>query len=221
MSAVEACWYPVRADNIPHMGRSGTRICRARSKTSGLPCQYPIVPGLAVCRFHGGNTPQARAKAARVLAEQKAAKVLGIPVDAEPTEALLHAVRVAAGDVVTLATLVNQEPDLLSLYERALDRMARISKMALDGGAAERQVRMAESQAADMMRVLQAGMDALGVTRLTPILRPALTRERPHPRGAQHRGSGRPARSQRRLHDPQALRTHGRRRPRRGPHTAC
>jgi len=147
------------------MGRRGTRICRARSKTSGLPCRYPIVPGLTVCRFHGGNAPQARAKAARVLAQQIAARKLGIPLDdAEPTEALLHAVRVAAGDAVTLGTLVNQEPDLLPLYERALDRMARISKMALDAGVAERRVRMAESQAADMMRVLQAGMNALALT---------------------------------------------------------
>ena len=43
--------------------RSARGTCTATSKTSGKPCRYPAVPGAAVCRFHGGNAPQVRAKA--------------------------------------------------------------------------------------------------------------------------------------------------------------
>ena len=40
-----------------------SQSCRATSKGSGKPCKYPVVPGAAVCRFHGGAAPQVKAKA--------------------------------------------------------------------------------------------------------------------------------------------------------------
>lgn len=44
------------------------RRCKAHSRT-GERCKYPPVPGATVCRFHGGNAPQVRRKAALRLAE--------------------------------------------------------------------------------------------------------------------------------------------------------
>jgi hypothetical protein len=71
---------------------------------------------------------------------------------------------VTAGDTLTVGTLVNDDPNLTPMYERAVDRLACVSRMALDAGADERRVRMAGSQAADIMRVLHSGMGALVLT---------------------------------------------------------
>jgi hypothetical protein len=134
--------------------------CSARSKNSGERCKNPAIKGATVCRLHGGSSPAVRRRANERVQLEKASKLLGIPADVEPTEALLHAVRVSAGDMLTLGEMVNEETSLRPAYERAVDRMAKVSKMALDAGVAERRVNMAERQAADMMRVLQAGLDA-------------------------------------------------------------
>lgn len=42
--------------------------CAATSRT-GKPCQFPPIPGGAVCRFHGGAAPQVRRKAMLRLLE--------------------------------------------------------------------------------------------------------------------------------------------------------
>ena len=61
--------------------------------------------GATVCGVHGGRAKQVRAKAAKRVAEAKAAEVLrrfGSPVDTSPTEALLDAVKWTAGYVAWL-----------------------------------------------------------------------------------------------------------------------
>ncbi len=55
---------PIRAQNPI------SQTCRA-TNNRGNPCKFPAIPGGAVCRFHGGNAPQVRAKAEeRLLALQ-------------------------------------------------------------------------------------------------------------------------------------------------------
>jgi hypothetical protein len=98
------------------------------------------------------------------MAIRKATKDLGLPVEAEPTEALLHAVRVAAGGTLRLSEVVNDDPALVPLYERSLERPAKVSKMALDAGVDERRQRLAEAQAAAMYRVMHVGFKALKLT---------------------------------------------------------
>jgi hypothetical protein len=138
--------------------------CTATSTQSRQRCRRYAVPGRSVCKIHGGGTQLARAKATRVMAIRKATKDLGLPVEAEPTEALLHAVRVAAGDMLRLSEVVNDDPALVPLYERSLERPAKVSKMALDVGFDERRQRLAEAQAAAMYRVMQVGFKALKLT---------------------------------------------------------
>lgn len=78
------------------------RLCKGHSKQTGEPCKLPPVPGALVCRFHGGNTPQARAAAERRLAAasaQDAAQRLAVPIDTTPEQALLDEVKRAAGMV--------------------------------------------------------------------------------------------------------------------------
>lgn len=76
--------------------------CTATSKQTGNQCRNTAVPGLKVCRIHGGSTARAKAAAARNLETQRArdaANQLGIPLDVSPQQALLDEVQRAAGMV--------------------------------------------------------------------------------------------------------------------------
>ncbi len=64
-------------------------------------------PGAGRCRFHGGASPTHQAKATRELA-QRACMKLGIPVETNPAEALLHAVWEAAGNVEFYRQLIQE-----------------------------------------------------------------------------------------------------------------
>ncbi len=44
------------------------RICGARTKANGLPCQRVCAPGFNRCNLHGGHSPLARQAAQRALA---------------------------------------------------------------------------------------------------------------------------------------------------------
>jgi hypothetical protein len=41
----------------------GAQQCTARSKQSGQRCKQRVVPGAAVCHYHGGAAPQVKAAA--------------------------------------------------------------------------------------------------------------------------------------------------------------
>lgn len=96
-------------------------LCTAHNKRGG-PCSKPAVPGLTVCRYHGGGSPQSKAKSARYLATQqavqqaeqatrqaeKAAARLGLLVDVSPEQALLDEVRRAAAMVTYYGQRVQQ-----------------------------------------------------------------------------------------------------------------
>lgn len=74
-------------------------LCGAPTKGTGKPCTQPAGwgtghPGVGHCKRHLGNTP-AHAKAAAVAE----ARAMGYPIDVTPNEALIHCVRVAAGEV--------------------------------------------------------------------------------------------------------------------------
>lgn len=49
--------------------KNGRLLCRATSKSSGLPCTQPAIPGGTVCRYHGGSIPVVKRKAALRLQE--------------------------------------------------------------------------------------------------------------------------------------------------------
>lgn len=59
-------------------------------------------------------------------------------------------------------------PDALNILiaerQRAVDRLARLSKMALDAGVAERQVQLAERQGDVLVAAIEGVMEAIGLT---------------------------------------------------------
>lgn len=152
--------------------------------------------GYGTCKLHGGSTPGAGLGAARQEASERAV-VMGLPIAIDPLDALIHCVRITAGEVeyatVQVAGL-EQEQALIQQAERtegytpegrhaetktssttslhawirtrqdAVDRLARYSKMAIDAGVEERQVRIAEAMGTTIGRLVQAVLGQLALT---------------------------------------------------------
>lgn len=87
--------------------------CTAK-RTDGEPCKAWAVTGLKVCRVHGASSPRSKAKRARAVAEEKAAKSMRLfaaPVDIDPARALVELVQWTAGEVAYWRTQVQQLAD--------------------------------------------------------------------------------------------------------------
>lgn len=125
---------------------------------------------------------------------------MGVPIQMEPTDALLWCVSITAGEVAWLTdrmqTLTEETwterpvstsrevgegekgykdmrttaygPKDLALVirerQRAVDRLARFAKMAIDAGVAERTVALAERQGDIIAHVLGQFMERIGLT---------------------------------------------------------
>lgn len=78
-------------------GSMGTSVCGAK-KRDGEPCGAAPLKGAARCRNHGGSSPQAKAAAARRIAEQEAQELMEKAIttlglkgkDIDPATALLE-----------------------------------------------------------------------------------------------------------------------------------
>ena len=123
--------------------------------------------GSNVCRMHGGAAPQVRAKAAERVAHEKARAVLnrlGVPVETDPISALRGLIDEANGNVEAFRTLVTDRapegirPDdpLWSVYGQERDRLHRIAKDATSLDLDERQVRVDEAIAKQVMGAIEA-----------------------------------------------------------------
>jgi hypothetical protein len=131
--------------------------------------------GGLVCYYHGGNAPHVKRKATERVHAKEIERHLGLPLDVSPQEALERSVRLAAGDLETLRERVERiergEYELaagerlatLTLYTDALDRVARIAKLGVDAGLAERQLAVSETTAAAIVAVLRVALQAAGV----------------------------------------------------------
>lgn len=94
--------------------------CTAK-RTDGEPCKAWAVTGLNVCRVHGASSPRSKAKRARAVAEEKAAKAVRLfaaPVDVDPARALVELVQWTAGEVAywreQVRALAETDPEKLT-----------------------------------------------------------------------------------------------------------
>lgn len=159
----------------------------------GLPCPHttqkystlPPVPclrgagrgtmheGVGMCSIHRGNYGRYRAQGAILTAMAYADEM-----NVTPWEALLSQVRLLANQVHFLRMRVaNSEGefgvdavkpggegwDWVILLEARGDRLAKVAKMAIDAGVAERLVRQVELEADHMVTAAIAMMDRLGI----------------------------------------------------------
>lgn len=155
---------------MPHTPeqRSAQLLCGARKKNGEL-CrafsgQGTDHPGIGKCKFHGGSTRNHRTHAIVERAKTRAAR-LGESYEMEPVEALLWMVNLSAGQVhylgEELAAIDGPRTSGESLIFQRLwneerDRLARISKAALDAGVTERAITLAERTGAAIADVLRA-----------------------------------------------------------------
>lgn len=136
--------------------------------------------GFGPCKKHGGLLPSVRqsAREAMALAELR---FMGVALDVEPTDALLTCVRTAAGHLAYLTRKVeevppggelqqapNQNGQVLHVWARlqqdAIERLARVCKMALDAGVAERRVRLAERAGQQIAAAIERALEGMDLS---------------------------------------------------------
>jgi uncharacterized protein YgfB (UPF0149 family) len=154
--------------------RMDRKRCSAMSKQTGEQCGNSPARGQAVCRFHGGGSPQAKKAAARRLAAaagEAAVRKFGLDVSVHPGDALLSEVSRSAALVVwlgdQLAGMGDEDVTVSPEWQAWMQErqhLARVSKAALDAGVDERRVQLAESQAETLADVIRAVLDGLGLS---------------------------------------------------------
>lgn len=161
--------------------------CVAKTKASGGKerCPNPRVGGATVCRMHGGGAPQVKAAAQRRMAESKIRQALD-EVGIREVDNPLEELRSLTGEVVAwkdaLARHVAHLEDQyrykdrkggeqlraeVALYERALDRAAKLletwARLGIDAMLADMQVRVTGAQVETLTAGLEAYRRAAGV----------------------------------------------------------
>lgn len=181
-------------DNATQLRRNpDVTLCFARIASGpnrGYLCSSPAGsgtshPGVGRCRKHGGETPEGRREGAWVVAHAFARAL-----DVTPWEGLLLAVKIAAGrvafceaklstaysdrqleppgDDAGVAGRVGEDGQNLHYWVKQAelwhDKLARVSKLAIDAGVAERLVRQLELEAQLMLRATSLTFDELGLS---------------------------------------------------------
>jgi len=154
---------------LPRALACGAPLVGERGKQGGTCSRLAGIgtahPGWGRCGSHGGNGTYEAARGAWMYAHAMAA-----PLNVTPWQALLGEVRRTAGAVAFLDRKIAEAPDddsllqggthneWLRLRQQERQHLARVSKMALDAGVAERMVAQYEMEgemiAGLMMRVV-------------------------------------------------------------------
>lgn len=143
------------------------RRCRATNR-SGERCRKHVVPGLRVCRYHGGATKASKAAAARRVAEAEGARLLGAiwNPDAAPVANNVLAMKKLAGQLTHAVDVLGGRLDgeldgpTASAWARVLGELRRLLLGMERLGLEERHI---ELQAAQAQIVSQAFQTALAV----------------------------------------------------------
>lgn len=165
----------------------GAKLVDGSGRTCGQPKGWGTEHnGFGRCRKHGGNTPT-HVKAAQREAAREAVETFGLPREIEPTDALLEEVYRTAGHVEWLAfevraqdgeELAVKQVELLRLYRLERRHLVDVCRVAIAAGIAERQVQIAEHEAAIFATALRGMFVDLGVAdhpKLGKIVRRHLT----------------------------------------------
>lgn len=177
------------ATERPEVSARGTLRCKAKSKRSGERCKSWAIKGLEVCRTHGGSSAKARQAGRRNVEAQRATRKLvaqatavlaheGIQTITDPLEELSRLTvgaqefMRAAGARVNALNAIETYDDKggqqlrveVELFERAMDRTARLLDTLVKHGYTERQVRIAETEALLVAGVVKRTIAALGLT---------------------------------------------------------
>lgn len=146
-------------------GISAGPHCAAKAKGSQKQCTRNALPGMKVCRLHGGAAPQVQQAALKRLAlaeafergdRRPAWQILADALHAADTLMIDARVRLGEGEPITV--------DQLDRFTDALERAQRFAKVFLDAGVDERQTRIAESQASMIVGVIRAILDELDLS---------------------------------------------------------
>jgi hypothetical protein len=127
-------------------------------------------PGIGTCSRHGGKSPIGLKSTGVELAHKgiidpkvSAADMIEI----EPHNGLLIAVRSSAGEFFYWMQKIRENPESMQIVREMREsrmQMARLSKMALDAGLAERQVQLQERMADLMARFAVNLLQGLDLT---------------------------------------------------------
>lgn len=138
--------------------------CHATSHSTGVQCTAWAMKGSTVCVKHGG-------RAGQVMSKSDIRTTLGqlLMNDRRPPwVVLLDALHVADAILRDIVIKVQERddvsPDLLDRLVDASDRAAKIAKVTLDANVLERITRQYELEGEHVVSLLNAGLDALGVS---------------------------------------------------------
>lgn len=146
-------------------GISAGPLCHAKAKGSGMQCRRNALPGMRVCRIHGGASPKAKEGALKRLAlaeafergdRRPAWQILADALHAADTMMIDARIRLGEGEPITV--------EQLDRFTEALERAQRFAKVFLDAGVDERQTRIAESTALMLVGVIRAILDELDLS---------------------------------------------------------
>lgn len=159
------------------------RRCTATAKATGLRCERAPIKGGAVCYVHGGRAKQVQAAAARRLAAEKVEREVrqaladeGVQASFNPLDELHRVGLEARAMRDRLADVIEQMPTWrytahgagteqlraeVALYERAMDRSAKVADLLLKSGFEERRVALAEAQGQMVAGVIRAVLGRL------------------------------------------------------------
>jgi hypothetical protein len=128
-----------------------------------------VHPGRGACKLHGGSTPNGIKHAQREEALAFARNTVRAEVADDPLDAWLQAVRLASGAVAYWRVQLHGHQDgeppeyLREGFQDSVLNLAKVSKAALDAGAAERRAKITERMAE---QITVAAEEALGAVQL-------------------------------------------------------
>lgn len=192
-------------DERPDGHEARTGMCPGTSRT-GKPCGHRAGygtdhVGYGYCKHHTGSTPSGRKHAQREVARE-AVRVLGLPRDVDPQEALAEELARTAGQIdwlyqeqlstldgLTQPQYVRTDKDggttegplvpsvFLELYEQNRRHYAQVARFAAAAGVEHRRVELEEAQVMLFAHAMRALADRLQLTPEQRAAFPTIARE--------------------------------------------